>query len=411
MVLMNSCDVAVIGAGAAGLAAASRLAAAGRSVLLLEARDRVGGRAHTIRARNGEPIDLGCEWLHSADRNPLVPLFEAAGVAIDRTRPRWDEQEGDRGFPPADQTAFATAFEAFEERLDEAARNGREGAAADHFDPACRWNALMDAVSSYYNGTEFDRVSVLDYAAYVDTGVNWRLTMGYGAALAALAGPLPCQLNVIVEAIEDRADGSLLRTNRGDLAARHVVMAVPTPAIAKGSLRLPRRYDAKVEAAAGLPLGLANKVFLRLREPERFSIEGHLFGQIDRAATGSYNLRPFGRPLIEGFFGGRHAAALEAEGPGAATQFALEELRALYGSDIVKAIEPDCETAWGLDPFAQGSYSHALPGHAGARQVLAERIDDRIVWAGEATHAQAFSTAHGAFETGLRAADEILALA
>lgn len=406
---MNSCDVAVIGAGAAGLAAASRLSAAGRSVLLIEARERIGGRAHTATTGRGDVIDLGCEWLHSADANPLVPLFEAKGFAIDRSRPRWDEQEGNRGFSPDEQTAFAEAFDAFEERLAQAAENGREGAAASHFTPNGRWNALIDAVSSYYNGTEFDRVSVLDYAAYVDTGVNWRLPMGYGAALAALVGRLPCRLGVRVLEIEDRPDGSLLRTSAGDLAARHVVITMPTPVLASGALRLPKRYQAKREAAAGLPLGLANKVFLRLREPEPFSVEGHLFGQTETAATGSYHLRPFGRPIIEGFFGGRQAAALEAEGPGAMAAFALEELRALYGSDIVRTIEPDCETAWGRDPFALGSYSHALPGHADARRILAEAIDERIVWAGEATHAAAFSTAHGAWETGLRAADEVLA--
>lgn len=407
---MISCDVAIVGAGAAGLGAASRLAAAGRSVLLIDARDRLGGRAHTVASRHGDPIDLGCEWLHSADRNPLVPLFESRGIAIDRSKPKWDEQDGDRGFTPEEQRQFAKAFDVFEERLSKAAASGRDSAAADQFEPGGRWNALIDAVSSYYNGTEFDRVSVLDYARYVDTGVNWRLREGYGSALVSLASSLPCRLGVRVEAIEDRPGGSLLRTSAGDLEACHVVLSVPTTVLAGGTLRLPARFDTKIEAAHGLPLGLANKVFLRLREPDHFSMEGHLFGRIGTAATGSYHLRPFGRPLIEGFFGGRHAAALEAEGPGAMTAYAMDELRGLFGADLARTIEPECETAWGQDPFALGSYSHALPGHAEARRTLAERLDDRVVWAGEATHPEAFSTAHGAWETGLRAAEEILAL-
>ncbi|WP_062116707.1 flavin monoamine oxidase family protein [Aureimonas sp. AU40] len=407
---MISCDVAIVGAGAAGLGAAWRLASTSRSVVLIDARDRLGGRAHTVTTREGDPIDLGCEWLHSGDVNPLVPLFESLGIEIDRTKPKWDEQDGNRGFSPEQQREFAEAFDAFEERLAEAADQGRDDAASRYFEPNGRWNALIDAVSSYYNGTEYDRVSVLDYARYVDTGVNWRVRRGYGAALSAMAGSVTCRLGVRVEAIEDRPNGLILRSAGGDLEARHVVLSVPTTVLAGGRLILPSRFDAKVEAANGLPLGLANKVFFRLREPERFSVEGHLFGRIDTAATGSYQLRPFGQPLIEGFFGGRHAAALEAEGPGAMTAFALEELRGLFGAELIRSIEPECETAWGQDPFALGSYSHALPGHAEARQVLAQQVDDRVTWAGEATHAQAFSTAHGAWETGLRAAEEILAL-
>ena len=405
---MTYCDVAIVGAGAAGLGAATRLTASGRSVLLLEARDRLGGRAHTVLSRDGDPIDLGCEWLHSADRNPLVPIFETAGLEIDRTRPRWGEQEGNRGFTPKEQAEFAQAFDAFDARLEAACEQNQESAASSYFDPHSRWNALIDAVSSYYNGTEFDRVSVLDYGRYVDTGENWRLPSGYGAAVAGLASGILCRLNTRVLEIDDRADGVMLRTSAGNLEARHVVVTLPTAVLARGELRLPSRYAAKLDAAAGLPLGLANKVFLKLREPCHFSREGHLFGRIDTAATGSYNLRPFGRPLIEAFFGGRHAAALEAEGPGAMTAFALEELRALYGSDILKTIEPDCETYWGQEEFSRGSYSHALPDRADARRILAEPWDDRILWAGEATHESAFSTAHGAWETGVRAAEEIL---
>ncbi len=407
---MNHCDVAIVGAGAAGLGAATRLAAAGRSILLLEARDRLGGRAHTVLSRDGAPIDLGCEWLHSADRNPLVPLFESKGLEVNRTRPRWDEQEGNRGFTKAEQAEFAAAFDAFDDRLEAASKNATDGPASAYLEPGCRWNGLIDAISSYYNGTEFERVSAFDYGRYVDTGENWRLPGGYGAALVSLAKGLSYRLNVRVLAIEDRLGGSVLRTSAGDLEVRHVVVTLPTAILAQGELKLPSRYAAKIEAAAGLPLGLANKAFLKLGNPEPFSEEGHLFGRIDRAATGSYNLRPFGRPLIEAFFGGRHAAALETEGPGAMTAFALEELRGLYGSDIVKTITPDCETHWGQETFSRGSYSHALPGHAEARRILAERLDDRIAWAGEATHESAFSTAHGAWETGLRAAEEILSL-
>ncbi|WAJ27191.1 flavin monoamine oxidase family protein [Antarcticirhabdus aurantiaca] len=410
--MAGTCDVAIIGAGAAGLGAARALSGHGLGVILLDARDRLGGRAHTVTLGEGLPLDRGCGWLHSADRNPLAPLVEAAGFAIDRTRPAWSRQSFDLGFPKAEQEAFAAAFDAFEERLEAAAATGEDASAADCFEPGGRWNPLMDAVSSYYNGAEYDRVSVIDYARYVDTGVNWRVRDGYGAGLLALASTgARAVLDCAVSDLALTAEGVAIETARGTLHARRAIVAVPTPHLASGRVSLPREASDKADLAAGLPLGLANKVFLALdaADVEALPSDGHLFGRTDRAETGSYHLRPFGRPYIECFLGGRHARTLEEAGEGAAGAFAVEELTALLGADLGRRLRVLGETAWGQDPYALGSYSHAEPGRAEDREALAQPVADRLFFAGEATHPQAFSTAHGAWETGLRAAREVLA--
>lgn len=397
-------DVVIVGAGAAGLAALARLAAGPLSVVCLEARPRIGGRAHTVEVA-GLPLDLGCGWLHSADRNPLARIFEARGTALDKTPPHWTRQAFDQNFPAADQAAFGQAFDALEARLAAQAATGVDRPGADLLAPGGRWNALIDAVSSYYNGAEFDQVSVLDYAAYDDTDVNWRVAAGYGAAVAGLAAGeivADCPVRLI-----DHGGGDLrIETARGVLAARAAIVAVPTPQIAEGRLAFRPALPDKQAAAEGLPLGLADKVVLALEGADEFPKEGHLFGRTDRTETGSYHLRPFGRPYVEAFLGGRCARALEAEGPGAATAFAVSELCELFGSSFRKRLAPLAETAWAADPFSLGSYSHARPGRAGARAELARPVDGRLFFAGEATSPHAYSTAHGAWESGLRAAEE-----
>jgi monoamine oxidase len=401
-------DIAIIGAGAAGIAAALRLKDTKLSMLLLEARDRVGGRAHTIRTPDGLPLDLGCEWLHSADMNALAAPLEEAGYTIDRRAPRWNRQTGNRDFTPADQQAFAKAFDAFERRLADAAARGEERAAADYFEPGCRWNLLMDAVSSYFNGTEFDDVSIQDYAAYNDTETNWRVREGYGAGIAALAGGLDPVLGCAVKRIDHSRSPIKLTTSRGDLSANAVILAAPSPILAEEKIAFFPRLAGKVDAAAGLPLGIANKAFLYLLDPDALPVEGHFFGRTDSTRIGSYLLRPFGRPYIECYFGGRLARELELAGKGAFASFAIDELAHLVGSDFRRKVRPIVETAWSTDPYALGSYSHALPGHADARASLAAPVDGRLFFAGEATHPSFFSTAHGAWESGLRAAEDAL---
>jgi monoamine oxidase len=130
----------------------------------------------------------------------------------------------------------------------------------------------------------------------------------------------------------------------------------------------------------------------------------------DRVGTGFYHFRPFGRPQIEAYFGGRLAAELEAESEGAFFEFALAELTGLLGSAFPRRLKPIHLHHWGAYPYARGSYSYALPGAADCRATFAAPVNDRLFFAGEACSARDFSTAHGAWMTGVAAAEAVIAV-
>lgn len=400
-------DVAIVGAGAAGLGAARTLEGSGLRVRVLEARDRLGGRAHTTTLGDGIAFDVGCEWLHSADVNCFVPIARELGFAIDTSRPRWREQTFDIGFTPAERDQFHAAMAAFYDRIDAAAAQATDVAAGTLLEPGNRWNALIDAVSTYINGCELDRVSVFDADAYDDTEENWRLIRGYGALIAAYGAPCPVAFDTIVHLIDHSGPRLRIETSRGTLTADKAIITVPTNLIAAEAIRFTPALPEKVAAAAGLPLGLADKVMLALDRPDELPVNGHLYGGTDRVGVGSYHLRPSGAPCISGFFGGRMARTLEDAGAGALTAHAIDELVALLGSDFRRRLSPLGESRWAHDGFARGSYSHALPGHAGDRARLAAPVDGRLFFAGEATSPHFFSTAHGARDSGVRAAQEV----
>ena len=165
----------------------------------------------------------------------------------------------------------------------------------------------------------------------------------------------------------------------------------------------------KAAAARGLPLGLDNKLFLSLEDADEFEKDSRLLGRTDRTGTGSYHLRPFGRPQIEGYFGGTLASDLEAGGPAAFFDFAVSELVGVLGSAFARRLKFIQMHCWGADPYSRGSYSYALPGQADMRAVLAAAVDERIFFAGEACSLHDFSTAHGGWFTGVDAADQVKA--
>ncbi len=172
--------------------------------------------------------------------------------------------------------------------------------------------------------------------------------------------------------------------------------------LAAGAIRFEPALDDHMQAAAGLPLGVADKLFLRMEEPEAFPPDTRLIGSPERRDTGTYTLRSHGRSLVEGYFGGDYARHLEAGGLPAFADAARREIADAYGADLGHKLTPIVATGWARDPFSLGSYSHALPGHADDRATLATPVEGRIYFAGEATSRNFFSTAHGAWEEGTR---------
>jgi monoamine oxidase len=408
MSLPSSVDVAIIGAGAAGLGAAHALEHSGLSVIVLEARDRVGGRAHTILAAPGITFDLGCGWLHSANKNSFVSIAQQLNFEIDKTRPPWREQSFDKGFPLHERADFIAALDAFYARAEQAAQNGGDDTASHYLEPGNRWNPMIHAISTFANGCELDQVSIRDMEAYEDTEINWRVRRGYGALMTAYGAPCPLALNTEVTLIDHSGTRVRIETSQGTLTANKVIVTVPTNLIADEAIRFHPALPAKVEAARGLPLGVDDKVMLALDEPEALPKDGNLRGATMRTAMGSFHLRPFGQPCIEGFFGGTFARELEAEGCDAFGAESINQIVALLGSDFRRKLKPLAESRWAHDPFARGAYSHALPGHAGDRAILAAAVDGRLFFAGEATCPNFFSTAHGARDSGERAAGEVM---
>lgn len=409
MSLPSAVDVAIIGAGAAGLGAAHALAGFGLSAIVLEARDRLGGRAWTVQASPEVTFDVGCGWLHSADKNSFVPVARQLGFEVNKDLPPWRERAYGDAFPQSERDDFTHAIDAFYERLWEAAQQGDDAPASQSLEAGNRWNPMIDAISTYINGCELKDMSTLDWNAYEDTGLNWRVRRGYGALIAAYGAPCPVALNCNVSRIDHSGKRIRLDTSQGTLTAAKVIVTVPTNLIADEAVRFSPALPAKIDAAAGLPLGIADKVTLALVGPEAFPKEANLRGATMRTAMGTYHIRPFGQPCIEGFFGGSFARGLEDAGDGAIAAESINEVAGLLGNDIRRKLRPLRESRWARDPFARGSYSHALPGHAGDRARLAAPVDGRLFFAGEATSPTFFTTAHGARDSGERAAREVLA--
>ena len=407
--LASEVDVAVIGAGAAGIAAARRLVEAGGvSVLVLEGRERAGGRAWTVAGDAG-PMDLGCEWLHSADRNVLVPLAERLGFAVNRRRPDWTTRLSRSGESPEAEEDWRRSREAHYWALHRAAQLSDDVPASSVLQPGGRWNALFDATSTWANAVELEYLSVKDNQRYEDSGINWRLREGYGSLFVALAEGLPIAYGAAASRIEHGGRRNRIATSRGTVSAARVIVAVPTAALAGEHLAFDPPLPDKLAAAAGLPLGLADKLFLRLDE-RLADIDDELFlvGSTRRRETMNYQVQPMSRRRINCFFGGRFAAQLERDGIAAMAAFASDELAGLFGTDIRRRLSPIAASFWRADPFAGGSYSYALPGHADDRALLAAPVDDRLFFAGEACSLNFFSTAHGAYETGIAAAEAAL---
>lgn len=417
-------EVIVVGAGAAGLAAGARLRSAGVDVLVVEAAARTGGRAFTDTTTFGVAWDRGCHWLHSASVNPLRAAADELGLAyfVRGNRKARATHLGERWADEGERETIWQTIESAYAAVHEAGRQGRDIAASEVLDTSTPWSRLARHWLTLLSAAEPERLSTLDYAAYSDTGENYPVEKGYGAlvqAVVARAAPdLPVVTGCPVSTIDWSGAGVTLATSRGTLRAQLVIVAVPTSVIARGGLTFAPLLPAPLaEAFESLPLGAAEKVaFLFDRDVfggEPTSYVDTLDLRAPERRPVNFVLNPFGAPMAIGQLGGENAARLVTAGPQPMRDFALAALKDAFGGDVEKHVVGVATTGWVADPLIGGGYSCALPGRAPARGRLAETLvrplGERVLFAGEAASPHAYSTAHGAHQTGLAAAETALA--
>ena len=413
-------DVAVVGAGAAGIAAARALRKAGLGCVVLEASGRLGGRAYTDTVSLGAPFDQGASWLHDAENNPLAAMARRQGFTLyeEPARQRRDILlAGGRPASEQERAAHDAAAEAWEAAAERrAARGGPDIPLAEAVPRGGPWDATMAHwFGAVISGVEARRDSLHDYVATALSGQNPQVREGLGTLVARQAEGLRVALHAPVEAVGTGGPGGsvVLDGPRGRVRARGCIVTVSTGVLAAGAIRFDPPLPPEVaDAIAGLPQGLLSKIALRAAGPDRLGLPE--FGRLGRRVESeddrpaSWLLWPFGRDHAIGFIGGEAAWELAREGPEAADVFARAELARYFGAARVeRAFRPGAvATRWAEDPLFRGAYSHARVGHAGSRIVLRDAAvaGGRLRFAGEACHERYAGTVGGAWESGERAA-------
>lgn len=423
--------VVVVGAGVAGLAAARALRAAGRAVVVLEGRDRIGGRVVTSRAWPDLPCDLGASWIQGTRGNPLTALVEEWGLATKRTDPdeatvyradgrRLSENEAE----VVDRQVKAILAGVREEK----AAHGDDGDGlalgpviarlvdAAGLDPIVRGDveqALIASIVHEYAG-DLDELSLLHYdAADGHGGPSVILPDGYDELPRRLAQGLDVRLGEVVTAIEHDERGVTVRTAKSSMQADRVVVTLPLGVLKKGGVAFrPALPEAKRAAIERLGMGVLDKLWLRFPTAFWGERENDLIGFVapDRGAwseTVDFH-HVLGKPVLLCFQAGSVARAAEALPDRRLVASAMSWIRAAFGAQAPDPVAWQV-TRWASDPFSLGSYSFFARGSSPADvEALAASVDDRVFFAGEATSSDHPATVHGAYASGLRAAEEIV---
>lgn len=409
-------DVAIIGAGAAGIAAARRIGAAGRRVVILEAAGQVGGRCITDTTTFGVPYDVGAHWLHVPESNPVAKLAPRTGLGIYPAPPGQRVRIGRRNARESELEEYLAVVARGKRAIEDAARGKIDISCAQAMPKDLgEWQPLMEFYLGPFGcGKDFSELSVADFTRSNERDVDAYCRQGFGALLAKLAEGLPVQLSTPVTKITSLGRGGFLidTAGKGSLQARAVIVTVSTNVLLDGKIAfapaLPKR---QLDALSRLRLGHYERIALEI-EGNLFALQRDdlVFEKADNNRTAALLANVGGTSLAFVDVAGSFGRELAAKGPREMTAFAFEWIDKLYGADVRKAIKRTHATQWLSSPYVQGSFSAASVGGQPSRRILMEPLFDRVFYAGEAAHETLWGTVGGAWESGERAADAALKL-
>ena len=409
--LPRDAEIVVIGAGAAGIAAARRIAAAGRKVIVIEATPAIGGRCVTDSAAFDVPFDRGARWLYNPDSSPIAKL--ARGVSMDlMPAPRGQRiRIGRRNARAGEAEDFLANLVRANRAIGDAVRGKADMPAAAALPKDLGvWAGTTDFVlGTQPTGRDLKDLSALDFAAMAQRDAPLACRQGLGTLIAKLGEGLPVVLSAPVTRIAWSGKDAQIETPAGTITAKAVILTASPNALLSGKIKfapeLPKRQQ---DAASKLMLGSYDHIALELPgNPLGLSRDDIVIEQSTDRATGFLLANLGGSSLCQVDVAGSFGAELSAKGEAAMVAFASEWLTKLFGSDVRSIAKRTTATRWNDMPYVFGAMSAASPGGQGARKVLMEPMGS-VFFAGDAAHETQWGTVGGAWESGERAADAAL---
>jgi monoamine oxidase len=403
-------DVIVVGAGAAGIAAARRLAAEKIRVVVFEAADRIGGRCSTDTATFGVPFDLGAHWIHNPDGNPLVAGGTPPGMET-TPAPRWQSVRiGPRAARDAELEVFLAAQVRAQRALHEPAK-AKGDVAAERLLPNDLgvWKPALEFMfGPYATSRDLADISAADVVRTAERTGEAFCRQGYGALLAKLAAGLNIKLSSPVSMIA-WGRSTVLETPESLWYPRAVILTSSTNVLAGDDIEFIPPLPKNVRAAiTNLPLGSLDHIALDIPgNPLALQKDDLVFEQATSNKTAALLANVSGTSLHVVSVGGAFGRELSAKGEAAMLDFAVTWLSSAFDTNVKRFIKKSRVTRWNAQDYVLGAMSAAGPGHAESRKVLAEPLG-RVWLAGEALHDTQWGTVNGAWESGTRVAEAVL---
>ena len=409
-------DVVVIGAGAAGLSATAHLISNGKSVLCIEAMNRIGGRCYTDMTTFGVPADLGAHWLHAHKGNEVAKF----GMKNKDKFKIYKQPDAYAVYNGRSKDKTDTLWD-LSDKIDKVYERQTDRPLLDLLPDKLKKNSWFDTAHAMKTARDFNNLSPYDdNVNYQDSGWssgNAFCREGYGTLLAYYRKDVPVQLNTVVSEIKWGGKGVKVVTNKGTINAKACIVTTSVGVLRAEKIKfIPALPQKKYEAFEGITMGTSNRVMMQLKKKFLGKFKNDTNFYIKCKSNGASSPKTIGYALLKmsgtnvNLFAlnGEFSRDLENEGSEAMVDFVVNELKSTFGSKFydkyfIKAIA----TGWCNNPLTLGSYSGAKPGYANLRPELKKPVGGRIFFAGEAT-AYAYSTVHGADRSGRRAVGQLI---
>ena len=408
--LHRDADIVVIGAGAAGIAAARRVMAANRKVIVVEAANQIGGRCQTDTSTFDVPFDRGARWMHNPETNPMIKLARAAGLEITTAPSGQKIRIGRRNARPGETEEFLAALVRANRAIDDASRRGDVSCAAVLPKDLGDWAGTAEFIlGANFAGKDLKEISVVDKARAQDRNTAIACRQGLGTLIARLGEQVPLSLSTPAKRLSWSRRDVMVDTPNGKIVARAAVITVSSNVLAGGTIKfdpdIPKRI---LDAAAKLSLGSYDRIVLQMPgNPLGVARDDVIIEQSNSTRTALLYANMGSSSLCSIDVAGSFGRDLSAQGEQAMVAFAKEWLTKLFGSDAAAAVKKSSTTRWNAAPFVQGAMSVAAPGAQSSRKALTEPVGC-MYFAGEAAHETLWGTVDGAWESGERAAEAAL---